>query len=99
MPTLTILAAQQMLGVCRVANALLLRIPIDPLAGAKGPVAKLIRLDERAAVAERAGRGRAGLARKNPLGMMADGRRKRLRRPLEIGELLLRQQHVPVVVG
>src|SRR5688500_18114523 len=66
-PPLAVLAAEVLLGLGRVGELHVLRVPLQPLAGAERDVAEVVGLGQRAGVAEVAVGRLAGLARLDPL--------------------------------
>src|SRR6185437_16659340 len=98
-PALVIFSAEELFGFGRITNAHLLRVPLDAFAGAIGDVAQMVRFGEQTTITEWTRRRRARLAGTQPFRMMADRVGDRLRRMLEVGERLFRQQHMLAVVG
>src|SRR4051812_15678015 len=98
-PALAVSAADVWLGLGRVPGPELGRGPLEFLAGAVGGVAPEGRLGQPARVLEVAGRRRAGLAGVEPLGVVAERLGDGWLGPLEVAEVLLRQEHVLTVVS
>src|SRR5262249_18633839 len=90
-PALAIVAAEQFLGLGRVANAHGFGVPFETLAGAVGDVAQVVRLGQQSTVAEVTRRRRAGLASAQPFRVVADRLGNRLFRVFEPREVLFRQ--------
>src|SRR5438094_3177792 len=98
-PTAAIVVLDVLLGLRAIGCLQVFPVPLQLLANAVGDVAQQGCLRQRTGVIERTGSSTAGLARLNPLRVMADGIRYERRRRRETRKILFRQEGVPAVIS